>query len=112
MTKFDQGDVVLVDFVFSEMNQSKKRPALVFSGNEYNKNREEVIIAAITSNIKRMLFGDTKIEKWKETGLLFPSLVAAVLQTVKVSIIKRKLGVIQKEDFLKVQKNLAKVFSL
>lgn len=108
MISCKQGDIVLVDFGFSEGAGSKKRPVLVISKDNYNKNRAEVIIAAITSNIKRVLFGDTKINGWQEAGLLYPSLVTGVIRTVKNSMIVRKLGVLSKQDSQRVQENLEK----
>lgn len=109
MTKYKRGDIVLVEVVFPEGIGTKKRPALVISTDDYHKRRQEVIIAAITSNVKRVLIGDTKIDKWKEAGLIYPSLVTGVVQTVKGSMIIRKLGTLSKQDFQKVQKNLGKM---
>jgi len=53
--------------------------------------RQEIIIAAITSNIDRLLTGDTKIEDWQKSGLKYPSLVTGIIQTIKIDIIERKL---------------------
>lgn len=108
MTKYKRQDIVLVDFGFSEGGGSKKRPALVISSDDYHKYRQEVIIAAVTSNIKRILFGDTKIDKWKEAGLLYPSLVTGIIRTIKDTMVIHKLGVLLLEDFQEVQKNLIK----
>ena len=108
MTNYKWGDIVLVDFGFSEGAGSKKRPALIISSDNYHKGRQEVIVAAITSNIKRVLFGDTKIDRWKEAGLIYPSLVTGVIRTIKVSVIIHKLGALSKQDLQKVQKNLGK----
>ncbi|MFH1868172.1 MAG: type II toxin-antitoxin system PemK/MazF family toxin [Candidatus Omnitrophota bacterium] len=106
MTNYKQADVVLVCFVFSEGTGTKKRPALIISTDNYNKNRKEVVIAAITSNIERALFGDTKIDEWKEAGLLYPSLVTGIIRTIKSSMIARKLGSLSTRDLQKVQRNL------
>ena len=106
MTHYNSGDVVLVDVIFSDGSGIKKRPALVISSEEYHKNRQDIIIAAITSNIDRILVGDTKLEKWKEAGLLFPSLVTEIIQTVKKARINRKLGALTKDDFQETKKNL------
>lgn len=109
MIRYKQGDIVLVDFGFSEGIGSKKRPALIISSNDYNKNRQEIIIAAITHNIRRILFGDTKITQWKEAGLIYPSLVTGIIRTIKGSLVLNKLGVIPEEDFLKVLENIEKI---
>jgi len=108
MTNYKLGDIVLVDFSFSEGTGSKKRPALIISSDNYHKSRQEVIVMAITSNIKRVLFGDTKIDKWREAGLIYPSLATGIIRTIKVSVIIRKLGTLSKQDLQKIQKNLRK----
>lgn len=106
MTSFKQQDVVLVNFVFSEGIGFKKRPALILSSEEYHRSRQEVMIAAITSNIERVLAGDTKLKDWKKANLLFPSLVTGILQTIKRDMIERVLGSLSSEDFQNVRKNL------
>lgn len=109
MTTYKPADVVLVDFTFSESTKYKKRPALIISSDNYHKSRQEVIIAAITSNVTRMLCGDTKVDGWKEAGLIYPSLVTGIIRTIKMKMIIRKLGRLTKEDFEKVQENLKEV---
>jgi mRNA interferase MazF len=58
MTGYGRGDVVLVAFAFSDESATKLRPALVISTALYHRAREEVIVAAITSNTRRRLVGD------------------------------------------------------
>jgi len=108
MINCKQGGIVLVDFGFSEGTGFKKRPALVISSDGYRKGRREVIIAAIISNTKRVLIGDTRINGWKESGLLYPSLVTGIIRTVKNKMILRNLGTLSKEDFQKTKRNLKK----
>ncbi len=108
MTNYKRQDIVLVDFGFSDESGSKKRPVLIISGDSYHQSRQEVIVMAITSNIKRVLFGDTKIEQWSSSGLLYPSLVTGIIRTIKDSMIIRKSGVLSPQDFRKVQMNLSK----
>ena len=82
MTVYNRGDVVLVSFVFSDESGKKLRPAVVTSSAAYNRARQEVI-SAVTSNVRRRLFGDYLIANWKEAGLLFPSVATAILRTIK-----------------------------
>ncbi|MBC8456477.1 MAG: type II toxin-antitoxin system PemK/MazF family toxin [Deltaproteobacteria bacterium] len=112
MIKFKRGDVVLVEVVFSEGSGTKKRPALIISTDDYNESRQEVIIVAITSNVKRILYGDTKIQNWKDTGLIYPSLVTGIIQTIKSNMITYKLGTLSKQDLKRVQANLKKTLKL
>ena len=103
---FKQGDIVLVEVIFSERSGSKKRPALVISNKNYHKNREKMIIAAITSNIERILVGDTPVKHWKESGLKYASTVTGILQTIKQKMITAKIGRLTTDDLRLVKKNL------
>jgi mRNA interferase MazF len=109
MIKCKYGDIVLVNFGFSEGVGFKKRPALVISNEVYNTNRQEVIILAITSNVDRLLLGDTKISRWEEAGLLYPSLITGIVRTVKSDMIFRKIGEVSKIDLNKAEENIKKM---
>src|SRR3989338_10542529 len=106
MIGYNRGEIVLVEFGFSEGHGSKRRPALIVSSPSYHVSREEVIVAALTSNVRRLLFGDTKLEQWKAAGLLFPSVVTGIIRTIKASVITRTLGVLTKPDLQKVHQHL------
>lgn len=45
------GDVVLVPFPFTDQSGGKKRPAVIVSSSDYNANRRDLIIMAITSQV-------------------------------------------------------------
>jgi mRNA-degrading endonuclease toxin of MazEF toxin-antitoxin module len=45
-----QGSIVLVDFSYSNLKQTKFRPALVISNFEYNENSMDVVVMRVTSN--------------------------------------------------------------
>lgn len=112
MTVYNRGDVVLVGFVFSDESGKKLRPAVVISSAAYNRARQEVIVAAITSNVRRRLFGDYFIANWKESGLLFPSGVTGILRTIKRSMIDRKLGSMTKADLDAIDRELRRSLGL
>ena len=44
-----QGSVVLVDFSYSNLKETKFRPALVISSSEYNEDSIDVVVLRITS---------------------------------------------------------------
>ena len=52
MTPFEFGDIILVSFPFTDQSTSKKRPAVVISSVAYNAERPDLIIMAVTSQIK------------------------------------------------------------
>ena len=74
MTGYDFGDVVLVPFPFTDQTTSKKRPAIVVSSPAYQRGRPDVVLMAVTSQVKPTAsFGEVVISKWKEAGLLKPN---------------------------------------
>jgi mRNA interferase MazF len=112
MTGCSRGDVVLVSFVFSDESGKKLRPALVISSQAYHRARQEIVVAAITSNIKRPLFGDYLLDEWKAAGLLFPSLVTGILRTIKRTMVERKLGHIARKDSDAIDRQLRRSLGL
>ena len=54
-TSYDFGDVVLVSFPFTNLQVTKKRPAVIISRKTYQQNRPDVILMAITSQIRQPL---------------------------------------------------------
>lgn len=112
MTAYYRGDVVLVGFVFSDEAGRKVRPALVVSAPAYHRARQEVVVAAITSHVKRPLFGDHLIADWRGAGLLFPSLVTGILRTIKRTMIERKLGTLPGADLDAVDRQLLRSLGL
>ncbi|HLE43757.1 MAG TPA: type II toxin-antitoxin system PemK/MazF family toxin [Methylomirabilota bacterium] len=112
MTDCGRGDVILVGFVFADESGRKLRPALVVSSAGYHRARHEVIVAAITSNVRRRLFGDHLISDWKGAGLLFPSVATGILRTIKRSMVHRKLGAMPKTDLEAVDQALQRSLGL
>ena len=105
------GDVVLVPFPFTDQTASKRRPAVVVSSDAYHRERQDVILVAVTSRTARpaMSSGDLLIEEWREAGLLKPSLIKPVFTTVEERLILRKLGALQQKDMDALRKALQQV---
>jgi mRNA-degrading endonuclease toxin of MazEF toxin-antitoxin module len=64
----------------------------VISSAGYNRGRQDLIVAAVTSNIRRRLFGEYMVADWRGAGLLFPSVVTGILRTIKQTMVERRLG--------------------
>ena len=54
-TSYRRGDVVLVPFPFTDLSSAKQRPALVVSADAFNVTRDDVLAAAITSQVPSTL---------------------------------------------------------
>ena len=50
-TRYKRGDIVLVLFPFTDLSSSKRRPALVVSPDAFNDGMQDVVLAAITSQV-------------------------------------------------------------
>jgi mRNA interferase MazF len=99
MTHYDFGDVVLVQFPFTNQMASKQRPAVTVSSRGYSETKPDIIIMAITSQLRPAAsFGDLMIEDWRGAQLLKPSAIKPVIATVERSIILRSLGTLQPMD--------------
>ncbi len=112
MIGYNRGDVVLVSFVFSNERGIKRRPAMILSADRYHQKRQESIVAAITSNVSRLLIGDHRMKDWRECGLLYPSAVTGIIRTVKQDMISRKLGTVSANDLRGVQRKLREILEL
>ena len=110
MTNFKKWEIVLVPFPFTDLTSTKRRPAIVVSPDIYNQNKD-VVIAFVTSQINTTSrFGDYKLQKWKEAGMLSVSLVRMKFATIDKSLIIKILGVLEKEDSEELEKNIVDFF--
>lgn len=112
MTSFKHGDVVLAHVVFTDGTSTKKRPAIVISGSKYHKEREEIVVVAISSNTKRTLFGDVLLQEWQSAGLLYPSTATGIFFTIKKDLVERRLGALTIVDLTALENNLQKILEI
>ena len=112
MTSCSRGAVVLVKFVFADEKGTKQRPGLIISADGYHRGRHEAILAAITSNVGRLLVGDYKIKAWRESGLLYPSVVTGIVRTIKQEMIVARMGDLPALELRLIEGNLRKILAL
>ncbi len=104
------GDVVLVPFPFTNQSGGKKRPAVVVSGASYNANRRDLIIMAITSQIRTPLdFGEALLADWQSAGLIKPSVLKPLLATIEQGLVIRKLGAFTAADKETLRKSVDRI---
>ena len=110
MTTYRFGDVVLVPFPFTDQTASKKRPAIVVSSEAYHSQRMDLVLIAVTSQIKpTQTFGELKIQAWQTAGLLKASVIKPVLMTVESNLVIKVLGKLQKADLEALEELLREV---
>jgi mRNA interferase MazF len=107
MTSYDFGDVVLVPFPFTDQRGSKKRPAVIVSSAAYNAARLDLILMAITSQVRATTaFAEVFISEWQKAGLLKASVIKPVLATVERRLVLRRLGRLERTDRITLRRML------
>ncbi len=109
--QFEQGEIVLVPFPFSDLKSVKQRPVLVLSNNGYNKRAEDIVTCGITSNLKdsecsvliynhNLLEGKLPVKSRIKVDKIF---------TLKQTLVKKRIARIDKKIFDQVRKELLKL---
>ncbi len=98
-TRFAFGTVLLVPFPFTNQAGTKQRPAIVVSSNGYNAQRSDLVIMAITSQIRQPLAQDEALlADWHGAGLIKPSVLKPVFTTIEQRLVIRTLGTLSPTD--------------
>jgi|SRR3989344_1128824 len=105
---YDQGDIVLVPFPFTNLRTIKKRPVLILSQKEYHTKTKDIITCGITSNL-----GDDHCSVLIDTTYLLQGQLPVSsrikvdkLFTLEQSLVIKKLGKINKDTMQKVKEIL------
>ena len=111
MTTYSQGDVVLVPFPFTDQSGAKQRPAVVLSGEAYNRDHLDLILAPITSQLLHVP-DEVRLTDWSAAGLVKPSLVKPVLSSFDSRLVRRRLGVLSASDLAQVRALFARILDV
>jgi mRNA interferase MazF len=93
MTACDVGDIVAVEFPFSDLQGKKRRPGLILAADA-----DDVLLARLTTHAPRDM-QDVGLRRWTEAGLPKPSTVRLTkLATVDCRLIHHRIGRLNPED--------------
>jgi len=107
MAAYEQFDVVVVPFPFTDRSSTKRRPALVLShGGAFNQKVRQSVLAMITSAKNSAWPLDVDIGSLDVAGLPSESIVRMKLFTLDHQLIIRKAGVLASGDERAVQQSL------
>lgn len=99
MAAYEFGDIVLVPFPFTDQSATKRRPAVVVSSQAYNRERPDLIIMAVTSQLRPAAgIGEVTVREWQAAGLLKPSAIKPVITTVERGLIIKRFGQLKDQD--------------
>jgi mRNA interferase MazF len=109
---FEQGEIVLIPFPFTDLKTKKKRPVLVLSNKDYNKKTLDFICCGITSNIKDTEFSVLIDSKDLKSGFLpKPSRIKVdKIFTLEQSLVVKRFAKVKEYVMKKVKSELFKLF--
>jgi mRNA interferase MazF len=97
--KVKRGEVVMVNWIYSDQTGSKRRPALVVQADTFNQALDDTILALITGSARRRVGASTQLDidintpDGQKTGLIFDSIVQCEnLVTIDQNLIYRMRG--------------------
>jgi mRNA interferase MazF len=102
ISEFNQGDIVVVPFPYTDRLTEKRRPALVLSNSKITKQHGLVWLVMITSAENQRWPDDVDISG-EPTGLNSPSLIrTAKLATIDAGLVIRVAGKVSAETLRNV----------
>ena len=110
---YNSGEIVLISFPFTNLTDSKIRPALVI-----NEKKDDIIIIGIFSKIPEVIEDSwLQIEKnqpwFAQTGLKKTSVIKTEkIAVIHKSIVKNKIGKLPDEIFGSVKEKIRKTLNI
>ena len=108
-----QRDILLVPFPFSDQSGKKVRPVLVLSNETYHRQGEDIIVCAITSNLKQSKYSIIIDERDLESGNLYDKSSIKVDSLLKINknLVIKTIGTLKKSIFEQVINILNVIFN-
>lgn len=106
---YNQFDVVLVPFPFTDKNVSKKRPALILNNKNYQIKTNHLILSMITSAKNSHWDNDFEIKEIETTGLKTSCVVRYKIFSLDERIILKKIGSISINEQAQIKEDLLKM---
>ena len=107
-----RGDIVLIPVPFTDLTSSKKRPVLILSSDSYNESTEDIIVAAITSNLDNATYAvNISNDDLIDGKLLLDSCVRAdKLYTLSQTIAIKRFGTVKDSILEAVTESVLNIF--
>jgi mRNA interferase MazF len=113
-TNFKRGDIVLVPFPFTDLSSAKQRPALVVSSDALNSTSDDVLVAAITSQIPVNLTAEEFMNPSGDLaacGLPKPSIVRlAKLAALHRQLVVKRIGSMPEPVLRRILEQIRQLF--
>ena len=109
-----QGSIVLVDFSYSNLKETKYRPALVISSSKYNETAIDVVVLRVTSGSRSDVWESEIIKDDLAEGTINiePSYVRIdSIYAVEKEIIRKIVAQLKEEKIKEIKTQLLELFS-
>ena len=109
---FQQKELVLLPYPFSDQAGSKVRPAIIVSNDNFNKRCEDCVMVPLTTVIKDEPFSLIINQDSLDSGKLLKQSRVRIdkIFTIKKSLIMMKIGKINDKPLDKIKFEFSKVF--
>ena len=95
---YNQFDVVVIPFPFTDKDSYKRRPVLIISNQTFNQSHNQLILSMITTAKNSSWESDIIINDYEFANLSIPSIIRLKLFTLDSSLVIRKLGCLSDGD--------------
>lgn len=100
---YSQHEIILVQYPFSDLSNSKIRPAVVV-GDPHSS--QDVLIVPFTSRTTRLLAGEFVLADWAVEGLKVKTAVKRGIFTIQSNLILRSVGKLSTADAQQLTRSL------
>ena len=110
--KVEQKDIVLLPYPFTDLRESKVRPALVISNENVNNKSDDAVMIPLTTVIKDEPFSINISQNDLDSGKLLriSRIKIDKIFTVEQKLVLKKIGSLNNNTFKKVKDELFKLF--
>ena len=103
MPSYSKNDIILVRYPFSNLSNSKVRPAVVVCAPHVS---QDIIITPLTSKTGSLLEGEFVLSEWAAVGLNVVTAVKRGLYTVHESLVVKVIGHLADADAKQLEQSL------
>jgi mRNA interferase MazF len=103
MPSYSKHDIVLVRYPFSDLSNSKVRPAVVVNAAHSS---QDILIMPLTSKVRSLLEGEFVLSEWSLAGLNVSTAIKRGLYTVHESLVIKVIGKLADVDAEQLEQSL------
>lgn len=99
-----QRDMVLIPIPFSDLKSKKRRPVIIISNDVYNQKTDDIVVAAVTSNLEKKDYTLLITQTAMAEGDLPRDSIIRVdkIYSLSQKIVVKQLGKVTRETFARV----------